>query len=156
MQPPRCHSATISGGKHIRCGALSRFVATEVSRFVLYFLFFFEEFRHHPELHIGIRLVHAFCILLARISTGIFFMGRFVLFGTFSLLLHRIPIQRGLYHRLRERDVVGGGVKRRTGMLAKSSILETSRGAVRRAIVVVVVMASVATRTMMNSVSKAR
>ena len=41
MRPPRHYSATTSRGKTSRCGALSRFVAIEVSWFVLYFLFFF-------------------------------------------------------------------------------------------------------------------
>ena len=40
MQPLRRHSATTSGGNPSRRGVLSRFVATEVSQFVLYFLFF--------------------------------------------------------------------------------------------------------------------
>ena len=41
MQPPRSHSTTTRVGKHNRHGALSQFVATEVSQFVLYFLVFF-------------------------------------------------------------------------------------------------------------------
>ena len=40
MRPPRYHSATTSRGNYSRCGALIRFFAMEVSRFVLYFLFF--------------------------------------------------------------------------------------------------------------------
>ena len=42
MRPTRRHSSTTIGVKPSRCGELSRFVATEVSRFVLYFLFFFQ------------------------------------------------------------------------------------------------------------------
>ena len=126
-----------------------------MSRFVLYFLFFFEQFRHHPELPIGMRLVHTLCILLAQILNGIFRMERSALHGTYSPLLHRVPIRRGLYRQLRDRDVVGG-VKRRIGMSAKKSSLEKSRGEGRRSIVEAVVMAAAATRTMMKSVRTAR
>ena len=116
MQTPRRHSATTSGGEPSRRGALSQFIATEVSRFVLYFLFLFEQFRHHPEFPIGVRSVHALLIFLAQILTGIFRMERSELRGTSSSLLHRVPIRRVLYHRLRERDIVVG-VKSRTVML---------------------------------------
>ena len=148
MQPPRC------GVKPSRRGEISRFVATEVIQFVLYFLFLFEIFRHHPELTIGMRLVHDLRILLARILTGIFRMKRSALRGMSSSLLHRIPIRRGLYRQLRERDFAGG-VKRMTGMLAKKSSLEKARGAVRREIVAAVVMAEAETRTIMKSVRTA-
>ena len=115
MRPPRCHSPTTSGGKPSCRGVLSRFVATEMSRFVLYFLFLFEQFQHHPELPIGVRSVHALHILLAQISTWIFRMKRYALRSTTSSLLHRVPIRSGLYRRLRNRDVAGR-MKRRTGM----------------------------------------
>ena len=108
MQTPRRHYTTTSVGKPISRGALSRFVATEVIQFVLYFLFLFEQFRHHPELPIGMRSVHTLCILLARISTGIFRMKRSALRGTSSPLLHRVPIVCVLYRRLRVRDVTWG------------------------------------------------
>ena len=97
MRPLRRHSTTTSGGRYSCCGVLSRVVAMEVSQFVLYFLFLFEQFHHHPELPIGMRLVHALHILLDRISTGIFRMEHSALRGTSSPLPHRVPIRRGLY-----------------------------------------------------------
>ena len=47
-------------------------------------------------------------------------------------------------------------MKRKTGMSVKTSGLDKARGAVRRAIVVAVVMAEATTRTMMKSVSTAK
>ena len=76
MQLPKCHSATTSGGNPSRRGA--------PCRFVLYFLFLFEQFHHHPELPIGMRSVHSLCILLDQISTGIFRMERSTIRGTLS------------------------------------------------------------------------
>ena len=102
MQPPWRHFATTNKGKTSRCGSLSRLVATEVTQFVLYFLFLFEQFHHNPELPIGTRLVHALCIVLARILTRIFRMERSALHATLSPLLHRVPIRCGLYHQLCE------------------------------------------------------
>ena len=92
MRPLRCHSATISGGKPSRRGAISRFVVTEMSQFVLCFLFLFEQSRHHPELPIGMRSVHALCILLARISTWIFRMERSALHSKSSSLPYHVSI----------------------------------------------------------------
>ena len=71
MQPLRRHYATTSVGKPSHRGEQWRFVVTEVSQFILYFLFIFEQFLQHPKLPTGMRLVHALHILLARILTRI-------------------------------------------------------------------------------------
>ena len=92
MRPLRRHYSTTIRGNPSRRGALSRFVATGASRFVLCFLFFFEKFRHHPELLIGMRLVYALHILLARILTGIFRMEWSALSGTSYPLTQSVPI----------------------------------------------------------------
>ena len=47
-------------------------------------------------------------------------------------------------------------MKRKTGMLAKKSGLQKARGAGRKAILVVVVMAAAAMRTMVKSVRTSR
>ena len=126
-----------------------------MSRFVLYFLFLFEQFRHHPELPIGMYSVHALRILLAQISTGIFRMERSAICGTSPPLPHRFPIKRGLCHQLHERDVAGG-MKSMTGMSVKNSGLDKLRGAGRRSILAAVVMAASSARKMMKSLSTAR
>ena len=108
IQPPRRHSTTTIRSNPIRRGMRSRLVATEVSRFFLYI--YFEQFRHHPELPIRMRLVHALRILLDRISTGIFHMVRSALRGTSHPLLLNFPIRRGLYRKLCEIDVAGGKI----------------------------------------------
>ena len=91
MQTPSRHSATTSRGNSSRRGALRQFVAMEVRLFVLYFLFLFEQFRHHPELPFRMRSVHALPILMDRISTGIFRMERSALCGKLSPLYPQRP-----------------------------------------------------------------
>ena len=54
MIPTRRHSAKTSRGKPIRLGEPSRFVATEVSQFVLYFLFLFEEIALQSDRRYGV------------------------------------------------------------------------------------------------------
>ena len=92
MRPLRRHYATTSGGEPSLSVELSRFFATEVSRFILYFLFLFEKFCHHPELPLGMQSIHALCILLARIFTGIFRMKWSALRDMLSPLPHPVPI----------------------------------------------------------------
>ena len=103
------------------------------------------------------RLLHALRIILAQISTGIFRMEGSALRGNLSPLFHRVPIRRGMYRQLRERDVAWG-MKRRMGMLENKSSLYKARGEDRRAKLVMVVIAEVAaaTRTMMKRVRTAR
>ena len=155
MQPLRCHSATTDGGKPSGHGALRKFVATEVSRFVLYFCFCLNNSATILNFLLGCGTYTLFAYYWPGYQPGSSVWNGLHFVVRLPPLPHRIPTRHGLYRQLHKRGIAGE-MKRRRGMSENNPGLNKSRGARRRAIVALVVMTTETTRTMMKIVRTAK